>query len=91
MGGGMAEYDLLIISALGIAIIAAAVFAIVQRNLIRAVVAYAFASAGVAALFFVLMSPYAGALELTVGAGLVTVLFLVALILAGGEEGEVAA
>ncbi|MDD1718509.1 MAG: hypothetical protein LUQ25_00485 [Methanoregulaceae archaeon] len=86
----MVEYDLLVISVLGIAITAAAIVAIVQKNLIRAVVAYAFASACVAALFFVLASPYAGALELTVGAGLVSVLFLVALILAGGEEEEVA-
>jgi hypothetical protein len=34
----------------------------------------------------VLSSPYAAVLELSVGAGLVAVLFLVALILAGGEE-----
>jgi len=69
--------------------IASAVAAIVQTNLIRSVIAYAISSICLAAIFFLLASPYAGALELTVGAGLVAVLFLVALVLAGGEEKEV--
>ena len=68
--------------------IASAVAAIVQTNLIRSVIAYAISSICLAAIFFLLASPYAGALELTVGAGLVAVLFLVALVLAGGEEKE---
>jgi uncharacterized MnhB-related membrane protein len=53
------------------------------------VIAFAVSSVCLAALFFVLASPYAAALELTVGAGLVAVLFLVALVLAGGEEEKV--
>jgi uncharacterized MnhB-related membrane protein len=81
----------LIITVLGIATLVAAVFAITQKNLIRAIAAYAISSVCLATLFYMLASPYAGVLELTVGAGLVTVLFLVALILGGGEEEEVPA
>ncbi len=66
-----------------------ALIAVLQKNLIRAIFAYSIASVSLSAIFFVLESPYAGAFELTVGAGLVTVLFLVALILSGGEEEEV--
>ena len=85
----MPEYEFFLISVLSIATIVMAIIAIIQRNLIRAVIAFAVSSVCLAALFFVLASPYAGALELTVGAGLVAVLFLVALILAGGEEEKV--
>ena len=85
----MAEPDFFIMTVLGIATVAMAAVAVVQKNLIRAIVSYAISSACLAALFFILESPYAGALELTVGAGLVAVLFLVALILGGGEEVEV--
>ncbi len=75
--------------ALGCATVAAALIAIVHTNLIRSVAAFAVSSICLASLFFSLSSPFAGALELTVGAGLVSVLFLVALILSGGEETEV--
>ena len=87
----MPDVDLLVLSALGIGTILMATIAIVQKNLIRSIIAYTISSISLAALFFMLASPYAGALELTVGAGLVAVLFLVALILAGGEEEEVPA
>lgn len=85
----MPDVDFLVMSLLSIGIIVTAIIAILQKNLIRSVLAYAISSICLAALFFMLASPYAGALELTVGAGLVSVLFLVALILAGGEEEEV--
>jgi NADH:ubiquinone oxidoreductase subunit 6 (subunit J) len=84
----MTDYELLIISALGVAIIVMAIVAVVHTNLLRAIIAYAVSSVCLSAIFFILASPYAGALELMVGAGLVAVLFLVALILAGGEEQE---
>jgi len=84
----MTEADLAAIVALGAAAIAFAGAAILQKNLIRAVFAFALSSTCVAGVFFMLGSPYAGALELTVGAGLVAVLFLVALVLSGGEEME---
>jgi NADH:ubiquinone oxidoreductase subunit 6 (subunit J) len=85
----MTDADLVIILMLSVSTVVMATIAILQRNLIRAVIAFAVSSVCLAALFFVLASPYAGALELTVGAGLVAVLFLVALILAGGEEEKV--
>ena len=85
----MADYETGVVIVLGIAAVGSALIAVMQKNLIRAVVAYALASALVAALFFELGAPYAGAFELTVGAGLVSVLFLVALILSGGEDQEV--
>ena len=78
--------DPVLIGILGIAGIGSAVLAVQLRNLIRAVVAFAFASVCVAAIFYLFSSPYAAALELTVGAGLVAVLFLVAIVLSGGEE-----
>ncbi len=85
----MPDAGFFIILVLSASTIVMAVTAVLQRNLIRAVIAFAVSSVCLAALFFVLSSPYAGALELTVGAGLVAVLFLVALILAGGEEEKV--
>jgi len=81
--------DVIIVLAIGVVTVAMALIAVLQKNLIRAVIAFAISSAGLAALFFLLASPYAGALELTVGAGLVAVLLLVALVLAGGEEEKV--
>lgn len=86
----MPEPDILVIVILGAVTILTALMAVLEKNLIRSIAAYAASSIALAGIFFLLASPYAGALELTVGAGLVTVLFLVALILSGGAE-EVAA
>lgn len=83
--------DFFILPVLGLATIVMAIIAITQKNLVRAITAYAICSICLAMLFFYLASPFAGVLELTVGAGLVSVLFLVALILGGGEEEEVPA
>ena len=85
----MADSDLFLIIILCISIPVLALLAIVQKNLIRAVIAFAVSSICLSALFFLLASPYSAVLELMVGAGLVAVLFLVALVLAGGEEEKV--
>ena len=85
------DTDLLILGILGAGTLISAALVVVHPNLIRSVAAYAVASAFLAGLFFVLASPFAGALELTVGAGLVAVLFLVALLLAGHEQLQVRA
>ncbi len=87
----MTVYQLILFSVLGVATISMAIIAVQLNNLVRCIVAYSLASIGLAALFFLLDSPFAGAFELTVGAGLISVLFLVALILSGGEELEVSA
>lgn len=85
----MDDPDLLVLSVLGLVTISMAVVAITQKNMVRSIAAYAVCCLSLAMLFFYLASPFAAALELTVGAGLVSVLFLVALILGGGEEEEV--
>jgi NADH:ubiquinone oxidoreductase subunit 6 (subunit J) len=87
----MAAPDLILIAILGAATAGMGMAAVWARNLIISVVAYSLASAFLSAIFFHLDSPFAGALELTVGAGLIAILFIVALILAGGEETEVPA
>jgi NADH:ubiquinone oxidoreductase subunit 6 (subunit J) len=87
----MTATDLLLIAVLGSATASMGMAAVGARNLLVAVVAYSLASAFLSAIFFYLDSPFAGALELTVGAGLIAILFIVALILAGGEETEVPA
>jgi len=80
--------DLAIIALLGLGAVATAILCFTLRNLVRSVVAFALSSAFLAGIFYLLASPYAAALELTVGAGLVAVLFLAAILLAGGEELE---
>ncbi|HXW99517.1 MAG TPA: NADH-quinone oxidoreductase subunit J [Methanomicrobiales archaeon] len=83
--------DPVLFAILGLAAVGMSILAVSVKNLVRAVVAFALASAFLAGIFYLLASPYAAALELTVGAGLVAVLFLVAILLAGGEELEVPA
>ena len=83
--------DPVLIAILGVAAVAMSILAIWTRNLVRGVVAFALSSAFLAGIFYLLASPYAAALELTVGAGLVAVLFLVAILLAAGEDLEVPA
>jgi NADH-quinone oxidoreductase subunit J len=56
-----------------------AIAAVLSRNLIRAAVALGIGSAALAMLFFSLGAPYAGGFELSVGAGLISVLFVVAI------------
>ena len=60
-------------------VIAGAAVAVFRRNLIQAAVALGLGSAALAALFFMLDAPYAGGFELSVGAGLISVLFIVAI------------
>jgi uncharacterized MnhB-related membrane protein len=69
--------------------IAFGALAVQQKTLMRAVFSFAAASAFLAMLFFLLASPFAAVLELTVGAGLIVVLFLVALTLSTEDEDEV--
>jgi NADH:ubiquinone oxidoreductase subunit 6 (subunit J) len=87
----MATPDVFLIAILGIATASMGMAAVWVRSLVVSVVAYSLASAFLSALFFLLDSPFAGALELTVGAGLIAILFIVALILSGGEEAGVPA
>jgi uncharacterized MnhB-related membrane protein len=82
----MPSLFLVVTSTLGALTLLGAGVAVVHTNLLRAVVAYSVSSICLAALFYLLASPFAAALELTVGAGLVAVLLLVSILLTGAEE-----
>jgi len=79
--------DLIITSALIATVVAGAIAAVLLKNLLRAAVALGASSLGLAALFFFLNAPYAGAFELSVGAGLISVLFIVAISLTESMQG----
>lgn len=64
--------------------------AVFLRDFLHAVIAFAGGSALLAAIFALLGASFAAVLELTVGAGLIAVLFLVAITLTQGSEEEVA-
>jgi len=64
---------------LALIVVAGAVTAVLSRSLIRAAVALGGGSAALAMLFLMLHAPYAGGFELSVGAGLISVLFIVAI------------
>jgi NADH-quinone oxidoreductase subunit J len=60
-------------------ILAGAIVAVLSKNVLRAAVALGIGSATLAVLFFLLGAPYAGGFELSVGAGLISVLFIIAI------------
>ena len=64
---------------LTVAILAAAATAVLSKNLLQAAVALGIGSVALATLFFLLDAPYAGGFELSVGAGLISVLFIIAI------------
>ena len=70
---------------LGVAL-AAFVGSIFLRDFIRAVLAFATGSAFLAAVFALFGAPLVAVLELTVGAGVVAVLFLASITLTEGRE-----
>ena len=73
-------------SLLVLILIASTIFALVAKNLVRAAVALGVGSAALAMLYFMLDAPYAGGFELSVGAGLISVLFIVAISLTASME-----
>jgi NADH-quinone oxidoreductase subunit J len=60
-------------------VLAGASIAVISENLIRAAIAMAVGGASLAMLFFLLDAPHAGGFELSVGAGLISVLFILAI------------
>ncbi len=66
---------------LAVAMVASAIIAMFSKFLTRAVVALGVSSALLAALLFILDAPYAGGFELSVGAGLISVLLIIGLTL----------
>ncbi len=64
---------------LAVIVLAGAIAAVYFKNLLRAAVALGVGSAALATLFFLLGAPYAGGFELSVGTGLISVLFIIAI------------
>jgi NADH-quinone oxidoreductase subunit J len=64
---------------LALVVVGGAITAVLSKTLIRASVALGAGSAALAMLFFALRAPYAGGFELSVGAGLISVLFIIAI------------
>jgi NADH-quinone oxidoreductase subunit J len=62
-------------------VLAGAVLGLLSKNLIRAAIALGFGSAALAMMFFMLGAPFAGGFELSVGSGLISVLFIVTITL----------
>jgi uncharacterized MnhB-related membrane protein len=56
-----------------------AVAALLAKSLVKSAVALGVGSASLAMLYYALDAPYAGGFELSVGAGLTSVLFIVAI------------
>ncbi|MEA3407921.1 MAG: hydrogenase subunit MbhD domain-containing protein [Chloroflexota bacterium] len=65
--------------ALDLIMVAGAIAAVLSKSLLQAAVALAVGSAALAALMFLLEAPHAGSFELSVGAGLISILFIVAI------------
>ena len=74
-------------AALAAIVLVGAIAAVLSRNLLRAAIALGAGSVALAMLFFLLGAPYAGSFELSVGAGLVSVLFIVAISLTESMRG----
>ena len=80
--------DAILLGILVAASLAGFIAAIALRDFVRSVLAFAMGSAILAGAFALLASPYAAVLELTVGAGLIAVLFLTAITLTSGREDD---
>ena len=76
---------------MGCLVLIGATLAVLSRRLFTAVISLGIGSAALATLFFMLGAPYAGGFELSVGAGLISVLFLIIISLSetiGGKPDE---
>lgn len=75
---------------LALCVLIGAIAAVLAENLIRAAVALGIGSAALAMLLFLLNAPYAGGFELSVGSGLISILFIIAISLTEftGEHGR---
>jgi len=66
----------------------AAVYSIVSKNMIRSAVSLGVGSIALAVVFFMLDSPFAGGFELSVGAGLTSILMIVVISLTKNPHGR---
>jgi NADH-quinone oxidoreductase subunit J len=79
--------NLLFALTLIVTVLAGGAAAVMAKNVLRAAVAVGASSMALSALFFLLGAPYAGAFELSVGAGLISVLFIIAISLTESIQG----
>jgi len=68
-------------------VVVGALLAVRATNLIRAALALCLGSSSLAVLFFLLGAPYAGSMQLSVGAGLLSMLFIIAISLTESVRG----
>ncbi len=73
---------------LAIILLGGAFVAVLSKNLLRSAVALGIGSVALATMFFLLDAPYAGGFELSVGAGLISVLFIIAISLTESMQGQ---
>jgi NADH-quinone oxidoreductase subunit J len=73
---------------LSLAMIVAAIFAVRSSNLIHAALSLAVGSSTLALIFFLLGAPYAGSVQLSVGAGVLSILFILAISLTESRGGR---
>jgi len=71
-----------------LSIILAAIGAVRAHSLIHAAVSLAIGSSSLALLFFLFSAPYAGSVQLSVGAGVLSTLFIVAISLTESMRGQ---
>ncbi len=74
---------------LSIAFVLTSVFVLVAQKLIVIITAIGIGSVLLAVLFFIFDAPFAGAFELSVGAGLISVLFIIATSITDKQADEV--
>ena len=67
----------LVYGLLALTVLCAAIVALLARSLIRSVLALGVGSVSLAMLFFLLNAPYAAGFELSVGAGLISILLII--------------
>lgn len=82
----------LLLAVLAAVLLGSAIVVLLSKSLVRAAVALGIGSASLAMIYFALGAPYAGGFELSVGAGLTSVLFIVAISLTrslGDRQDEV--
>lgn len=76
------------VSLIALIILAGAFIAVVSKSLIVSAAVLGISSAALALLFFLLGAPYAGGFELSVGAGLISVLFIIVISLSESRRRE---
>ena len=76
-------------TALLIGLVLFSVLAVLLRDLLKAAISLAVASLFLGIIFFRMNAPYAGVFEISVVAGLITVLFMLTIALTGGRRQDV--